>query len=226
METGVLLRRAASASWLVAGTLLAIASCASCTPSENQLFTPPKLVSVPVDGSAGGPTDAGKAWGDAGLVYFEAEDGGAAPRTRELDPDASFVWTETPPGKGTCDPGRFAGQFSCDFQGRGGLGRVQGSISFMLSSGVQLQTLDVTQAQLIGFGDGPSALWTSSLAGQLSCGSSAFSASCAAAPGSPWSPPKGKLQGTFDGEALTITGTITLTADSGAQCQGSWSVAR
>lgn len=217
-------RRAArfrGAAWL-------LLSAAACTPSQNQLFTPPQPVAVPSGGSSGTSIvmDAGPAASDTGVSVAELDGGGSAIVGPDGIPDASFVWTETLPGKGTCSGGRFAGRFDCKFAGTSTVGAIQGSINLTLGAASEAQTLMVSQAQIIGFGDGPTPLWSASLDGQLMCGSGAFDATTVAVLGSPWNPPKGKLQGTFDAKALTLSGTITLTADNGAQCQGTWSAAQ
>ncbi len=204
--------------------LMVACALTACTGSENQLFSTRNLPSEQ-------PTlvaqDAGH---DAARLPLDARapDSGGGFVTRsvnpDLDPDASFVWVQTSPGKGGCEAGTYTGGFSCDFGGAGLLGRVTGSISLTLGAGSSSHTLAVTTGQIIAFGDGRDALWQAPITGELACGTSDFTGMTAPPSALLWAGSQlgATLQGKFDPSALALKGQITLRTATQAECVSTW----
>jgi hypothetical protein len=210
--------------------LLALGSVtsAACTGSENQVFTRLKgPVQLPV---AGQGADAGPA-ADGGGEPLDGDDSGVVVVPLYRDPDAQFVWTETPLGHAdACEPGAYTGSFSCTFDEPGDHTMLLGSIDATLGSATASKTLEVDSGRIRGFVNGTAPAFSSALEGQVSCSDASFEAGSKSSVLLVLSNDGQldamtvdvKLTGDFDAEALVLEGDVLLTTSEGWKCTGSF----
>lgn len=200
----------------------------ACTGSENQLFMPAQLIDRPPPAEDSATPEPDAATRDAGGPA-SLEDASVLRLNPDLDPDATFVWLETQPGHaGACEPGVYTGSFECRISA---LNRLVGSIELTLGAGADSDKLDVSRGKLIGFAGGISELFAAPLEGELACTSAELTASITKTEAKPFAAfgddfgathVQGTLSGRFDAEALSIQGDVTVTAESGWQCVGTF----
>lgn len=190
-------------------------------PWQTQVDPPP-----PVDAG----TDA-KPAADGGPMQPPIRDGGPLLVNPGLDPDADFIWVQTQPGApGACEPGTYAGSFSCTFDTAGGFSRMIGSIELTLAPGNEAGRLDVSKGRMLGFSGEQTASFSATMQGELDCNGAEFTASTKNSISftlpSDWDGPTapmsidGTLDGNFDAEALTLEGDVLLTTSGGWKCTG------
>lgn len=209
--------RAASLLWII--DLLLISS--GCSGTRGTLFEPSEsALAVPTtgDGAGGGPGT-----GDAGR-----------PRADEaLDPHASFDWTQTLPGQGTCKPGTYSGTFGCTLVPDANIVTrflaPSGSVSLTLGPPNENQQLPVAHGELTG-------LYLASLQGALDCSSNEVQATSVDGraiqlPGLMGGGADGfvtfptfsaTLQGKLDRATLVIDGSFEMISDTGLSCTGTF----
>jgi hypothetical protein len=152
------------------------------------------------------------------------------PKETTYDPNVRFDWPESAPSTGTCLPGTYAGQFTCELNA-GGIfppGVVTGPVTFRLEQSSNGEFLEIQDGTLTGQTTGVT--FTSPLGGKLDCSTNTFHAD--ATNGTFGVPPfSGTFGGTLDGKldrpTQTLTGTWSLTATgSNVPCIGPWSAVR
>lgn len=218
------------------GAFALLAASSACTSSENQLFSQLSAAGSAGVGTAGtlgvGGVGAGGAGG--GPDEPDRDSGALALRNPSLDPDAAFVWTETQPGSGRCEPGTYAGRFECAFEGSGD--RIEGSLELTLESATADNELPIEDSRMIAFVGGASQAFTADLIGALACTDMKLAATTTAeqtfplptdladagffGPNFDTTSLSGTLEGDFDGDALEIKGEVTLRSDDAATCSG------
>ncbi len=199
---------------------------ASCTGSENQVFTPFQMSGH--GGTAGSAADASVAADSSSRMGDD--DAEILLLNVGLDPDAQFLWTETKPGHpGACEAGMYAGSFQCMFDLRGGFQHLIGSLEITLGAQANSPLLAITDSKVLAF-SGSSPAFSSSLDGELDCATAQFSSMTKSS--QPLGFPVGfedktasmSIDGTFDGqfdaEALTLQGDVALTTTDGWKCTG------
>jgi hypothetical protein len=199
------------------GVALALAGCAG---TERTLFARVE------DREVAAPPGAVDAGPDA------AEPGPGAAVMEALDPNATFAWTETLPGAGTCPPGTYTGSFRCTIAGPLPI-PLQGAITLALGATGEGQRLKIVEGSVVGIDTNGADLLSAELAGALDCSTEAFSATTVnghALPDIPIPPLQAfdtftaELEGTFHPGDLTITGTWTMTNQVGGTCEGTFRV--
>ena len=161
-----------------------------------------------------------------------------------LDEDATFQWTETPPGgSGTCEAGTFTGSFSCDIpsilssiQPQ----RVEGALAMTFDGDPgEAQVLQMKRGQLHAFDEATrNSFLVAPLEGMLNCSTRVMNAQLPATMsevipidrllawgllvlGQPIV--SGVMRGTYDPRHLTIEGDLTLMLES-VPCTGTFNV--
>jgi hypothetical protein len=151
----------------------------------------------------------------------DEEDAGIAAVDPGLDSKATFDWTETLPGKGTCKSGRYVGGFECTMTGLGGLPvSISGEIAFTLTGSPEEQNLTVEDGALSGL------FFSAGLSGNLDCRQDSFAGLSddgmlqAGGPGTftAW------LVGAFDDQSLGIEGSFSIVNDQNQTCAGTFGV--
>jgi hypothetical protein len=230
-----LLRLALLGGWPVLG----------CEPARDSLFDVARE-SQGVAGTASGQTPSSNPSAGSGATKLDAggvrdaDAGDAAvaidPR---LNPDASFVWTETPPGKGgACQPDTFAGNFSCELSNVLLSSHVEGFMTLTLDGSAESQRLTVTSSQLIAFADDGTTFLEAELNGQLDCSARALSGTVQPTMTEVlpltrqliWVTSTnpmvtGTIDGSFDPSMQTIKVDLTFGFDTGQECTTSFSIA-
>lgn len=210
-----------------------------CNGTEQQVFAPVPVVSVPRPKPPPTTTDSGAVhmMVDAGPPVMAPDaggddDAGKEPTDPDLDPTKTFVWTETLPGQGTCRSGVYAGSFDCDVSGDLGALPISlsGQIAFTLEGSSEIQTLTITDGSI----SEPPFLM-SGLSGALHCIPSRFEGTSvdghSVSIGDQNNPfvlsfPNfdASLQGQYDSQALVISGDFTMVSDTGYMCTGTFRV--
>ena len=150
------------------------------------------------------------------------------------DTSVRFDWPETSPMAGHCDPGTYAGNFSCDLSNGLGLFTISGPVTFTLAPSMSGEFLTITGGMLkmdtqLGGGDFPA---MASLSGQLDCDKNELDAKLDNGVGVSVVPFTGTMTGQLDRLTGTITGTWKLaegtdpTAPSLLSCTGTWSTSK
>jgi hypothetical protein len=230
-------------SWGYAGIwpgvlVLAVVAVTACEGTKHAIFEPLTKASV------GGPTkpatpDAGRAPPvDAGhgiqphRQHPDAmDDDAGASSDPDLDPNVTFVWTESLPGQGTCRAGVYAGSLDCQFPNPlGGLPfPLSGQIAFTLDGSTEEQHLSITEGSISG------ALFMSGMTGELDCIANHFQAAAvdgqSVTIGDQTNPfalafPtfNASLQGEYDNQALVIAGKFAMVNEAGDMCSGTFRV--
>jgi hypothetical protein len=205
----------------------------SCAGTESPIFestalkTPPDSLQPTVMPPPEGPVDAGRPPDDGPtlpvppLVQPDEDDAGIPSIDPGLDPKATFEWTETLPGKGTCKAGRYVGGFECTMTGLGGLPvSISGEIAFTLTGSPEEQSLTVEDGSLSGL------FFSAGLSGNLDCRQDNFAGLSddgmleAGGPGTftAW------LVGAYDDQSLGIEGSFSIVNDQNQSCRGSFGV--
>lgn len=133
----------------------------------------------------------------------------------ELDPDVTFEWTETLPGKGTCRAGLYIGKFSCipvgsDAGAADRIGPVSGQAVFTLRSGsAEEQVLTISSGTLFDDLFGVLYVPNVKLEGELKCADRHFEAT---AHGESWGLGMFSvaLSGSLDDQQLVIEGDLAV----------------
>lgn len=154
----------------------------------------------------------------------------------DLDPNAEFVWEETVPGQGACQPGRYVGTFTCNYVAMGGnpampLAIVTGPVAMTLEQSQSGEFLEITDGTLEGiaqliFG------FRAELQGTLDCATNTLDASALNGVygfGDPAIFPagmfEGTLSGTLDRSTVTISGDWQMSVmNNGGNCDGPWDI--
>lgn len=200
----------------------------ACGVTEGQVFEPPDAAPLVVPDA---PEDAG---GDADPAPSDAGSASSA-MLDAARPDASFEWTETLPGQGTCRAGRYVGSFSCAVTAGAVPVALEGQVSFTLRGSEETQVLEVTEGTLSDL----NGFFHAGFEGSLDCLTSVFSGDsvdghfyllpASQVPPGTVQPPffgfAASFVGSFDSQALVITGTWSLGTDVGGGCVwGVWGV--
>jgi hypothetical protein len=223
---------------LAALALAVLLSGVACEGTERAIFEPlPQVVVGPpkppaLDAGSGhhvSPPDAGR---PPVMSSDDAGEDDAGSLDPDLNPNVTFVWTETLPGKGTCRAGVYSGSFDCQFpDALAGLPiTVTGQIAFTLAGSPEKQSLSISDGSLTGSGG----LLTSGLSGTLDCIANHFQGAAldgqavSLDPNNPFALTfptfNASLQGNYDDQALVIAGTFTLVNDAGDMCSGTFRV--
>jgi hypothetical protein len=220
--------------------VFAVLGLLACEGTKEPVFAPLKVSVTEPPGPA--THDAGTVpMIDAGNhpvkpVHVEpVEEDAGDPPDPDLDPTVTFVWTETLPGQGTCHGGVYAGSFDCTVPDTDPLNplpfSLSGQIAFTLDGSAEEQHLSITD----GTGSISGPFLTSDVRGELDCIANHFSGAsvdgAAVSIGDMNNPfavvfPtfNASLQGTYDNQALVISGMFTLVNDRGATCIGTFRV--
>jgi hypothetical protein len=216
--------------------------CAACSPNGDQIFTIDSLafqaqagtVADAASGQSGNSANAGGSARNAGTTG-----GAAGSSSAHLDPNVTFDWTETAPGRGSCAGQTFVGNFTCVVSPVLFSPNVEGSLMLAFGGSLENQPLALTDGQLVAFDDSNAALLMAPLTGKLDCGSRIAMLELTPTMTDvlpltrqigwvlPMSQPMiaGTLHGNFDASALTINGDVALTfADTQTKCLGTFSV--
>jgi hypothetical protein len=226
------------------GALLLMA--AGCDPVREELFvvqtqaiagvSPAPVAGMPAMPRAGIGGSGGGA-GRAPITVTFAGEGGSDPR---LDPHATFQWTETIPGGGSCAQATFTGTFSCTIDGSFLLGPdvLDGALTLTLSGSSEAQALAATQSQLLAFDQSMKMVLVAPLTGGLNCSTQALALDVSPSTTEPLSIERqfawltlmpqpivtGTVKGALDRRTQEIQGDVTLQFEPGPQCIGTFSV--
>jgi hypothetical protein len=211
---------------------LAVLCSTACDGTKQPIFAPLKVnvagapgpaihdaaVGPVVDAGGSGHPSVKPPHHDAGMAD---EDAGGPPDPDDLDPNVTFVWTETQPGDGTCHAGVYTGSFDCEIPSDpttiGGLPvSLSGQIVFTLASSPEEQQLMITDGSISS-----GLLLTSGMQGKLYCSDNMFSAESvdgtALTVGDMNTPFffgsatfDAMLMGTYDNDTLVISGMFTM----------------
>lgn len=156
----------------------------------------------------------------------------SAPAAAALDPNIDFKWPESLPGKGTCQPGTYTGQFECDYTSPNefmpGELPLSGPVMLKLEKSANGEFLEIADGTLGGVAAGILGFHTN-LSGRLNCAELTFQAEAVDGefgvgdPPLPFGMVTGSLTGTLDTQTLTLSGEWTLMEDvQGGSCTGPW----
>jgi hypothetical protein len=227
--------------WLLPALLVG-----ACTPNDDQVFSVdnPALL-------AAGRTIAGAAAGKAGDFaragisgqVAGAAGGAAGSSSAHLDPNVTFDWTETAPGRGSCVGQTFIGQFTCEVSPvlLSLSPTVEGSLSLTFGGTLESQPLNVSAGQLSAFDDSGTgmAFLTAPVTGRLDCSTRIVTLDVTPtmtevlpiARQVVWILPMaqplvgGTLHGNFNASMQTINGDVSLAfADTQTKCLGTFAV--
>lgn len=191
--------------------------CAGCSGSGQRLFDRAESSLAP----ASEPQTAGQ---PAALPVAPTQ-----PPPPALDPDVTFEWDETLPGKGTCKAGTYSGKFTCEVQDPGPLELLtspRGNFSFTLGDSGEQQQLPIVTGSMEG------GVFRGSLQGGLDCASNALRATSSdgrALFGMLTDPNpvfeifssfRAQFDGVLQRETLVIEGVFSMTSESGRTCAG------
>jgi hypothetical protein len=171
--------------------------------------------------------DAGQSGADAGPVVSMQP---------ALDPNLSFDWQQTSPGRGQCQPGTYTGTFTCTYVAAGtdaatGI-EITGPVVITLTQSADGEFLEISNGELNGvaslvFG------FTVKLEGRLDCSTNALDATAFDGKYGFGDPSVltlgtggGTLSGTLDRTSSTLSGAwdlqITDGLGAGSYCDGPW----
>jgi hypothetical protein len=223
--------------WLLFGLL-----CAACSANGDQIFTIDSVAFQAQGGSvsAGGAGRSGNsAQGGASGQGGGALGVAAGSSSAHLNPNVTFGWTETSPGRGSCAGQTFVGNFTCTVSPVLFSPNVEGSLMLAFGGSLENQPLTLTDGQLVAFDDGNAQLLMAPLTGKLDCGSRIATLDLTPTMTDvlpltrqiawvlPMAQPMatGTLHGNFDASALTINGDVALAfADTQTKCLGKFIV--
>jgi hypothetical protein len=231
------------------GFAAALTLLAGCQPVRDEIFAVELPIPVGTSGTAGGSVGAGPTSGTGGAAGAAGR-ASAAGRGEpvdagiDIDEDATFIWTETPPGgNGTCEAGTFVGSFSCDipsFLSTIEVQRVEGSLLLTFDGDPgEAQVLVMHEGQLQAFDESTrSSFLTAPVTGMLSCSTRVMNADVQPTQSEvipierqvAWGLPlmaqttvSGVMRGNFDPRHLTIEGDLTLMLET-VPCTGTFNV--
>ena len=204
--------------------LLPLALGWGCSGSENLVFEPIGVgaVVVPDAAGSGGPSLDGM--------------GAATQPDPGLDPDVRFLWKQSLPGQGTCNPGSYRGRFACSLDSTI---PVEGSIEFVLDGVGEAPVLEIVEGSINGYSDEfapyvPSGggLFSAGLTGELDCAEDLFSAATVdgktlptgAFPIALMDSFVATLEGSYDPLSLVVEGDWELMTELGQECLGTFRV--
>ena len=233
-------------SWLAAAL-----GILSCQPVRDDIFavnaaTPPAAAGTGAVTPIQPRGAAGSAGMSGNLEAGRAAAGRPAPPDAGvmLDEDATFQWTETPPGgSGTCEPGTFTGSFSCDIPSILSTiqpQRAEGALAMTFDGDPgEAQVLLMKQGQLHAFDEATkNSFLVAPVDGKLNCTTRVMTAQLPATTSEvipidrllAWGLPllgqpsvSGVLRGTYDPRHLTIEGDLTLMLET-VPCTGTFNV--
>jgi hypothetical protein len=216
----------------------------ACNPNSDQLFS----VDSPALRAAGG-TVAGGAAGKAGDFaragssgqVAGAAGGAAGSSSTHLDPNVTFDWTETAPGRGSCVGQTFVGNFTCDVSPVVLSPTVEGSLILTFGGALESQPLSVSPGQLFAFDDSGNGMpfLTAPVTGRLDCSTRivtldvtpTMTAVLPIARQLVWILPmaqplvNGTLHGNFNASMQTINGDVALAfGETQTKCLGTFAV--
>jgi hypothetical protein len=204
-----------------------------CKGSEHvvlaPILKPPAQLSGGTDDSGSGGS-AGHDSGPAEPIDAEAMRDTAVPVIDsgidpDLNPDITFDWIETPPGRGMCGlETTFAGSFSCTLEDNP-LAPLAGQVSFYLvAKGEGLFDVIGHLADPLGIG---LPYFYIGVTGMLVCANE-YTFDASGAGGVAFGPPplgfSATLKGLYDPGAAEIVGDVFLTFDANQLCTGTFSV--
>lgn len=181
-------------------------------------------------GAGGAPDQAGGATGGSGPVSVSNVDASVP-----YDPSVQFDWPETMAQAGSCEPGTYTGQFTCELSFIPGLPptQVTGPVTFTLQPSANGEFLEIKNGRLDATANGTIAFGCD-LVGKLDCATRTFTAS--AQNGTYGTAPFGgtffgDMSGVLDGVTHTLSGQWALTAGTmampqAAPCKGPWSAVK
>jgi len=176
--------------------------------------------------SSGGSTQPAA----AGMGPGAAPPGDFAAQLPEPNPSIMFEWTQTRPGQGECQPGRYVGVFSCEYGAMPDVPGVlvTGPVEFVLERSQNGEFLEIADGQL----DGVAQLlfgFRSRLEGRLDCATNLLEARAVDGVwgfGDPSLLPAGTFEGTlmglYDRTRVALDGTWSLSAMDMVACEGPW----
>jgi len=200
---------------MIAGICLLTAALGACEPSRHVVFTS-------LSEAGGGAGESGSGAGASGSGAGGSSDSGVVERPAEepfLNPSVHFLWKETVPGAGGCQPGTYVGRFECR---QGNLFfPIEGNVNFRLAGSEEDQVLTIVDGKVSGFSSALTGeLMNGELTGTLDCVSDDFAA--ATQNGEVFGAPFAGLFPVLQGGgpfAGTMVGTIDT---SNAMISGSW----
>jgi hypothetical protein len=216
---------------MIAGICLLTAALGACEPSRHVVFT-----SLSEAGGGAGESGTGAGSGGSGSGGSSGS-GGVVERPAAdpfLNPSVHFLWKETVPGAGGCQPGTYVGRFECR-PGSGPLFPVEGNLRFTLAGSEETQLLTIEEGEVSGFSSMLTGeLLRGDLTGSLDCLSDVFDAQTEggevfAAPFSSLFPVLrgGAFAGTLDGAIDKATSNIrgTWKMSGSLTCTGDFEAA-
>ena len=225
--------------WLLPALLVG-----ACNPNDDQIFSVdnPALLAASgtIAGAAAGQAGDFARAGSSGQVAGAAG-GAAGSSSTHLDPNVTFDWTETAPGRGSCVGQTFIGQFKCDVSPVLLSPTVEGSLLLVFGGTLESQPLNVSPGQLSAFDDSGNgmAFLIAPVTGRLDCSTRiatldvtpTMTAVLPIARQVVWILPmaqpivSGTLHGNFNASMQTINGDISLAfADTQTKCLGTFTV--
>jgi hypothetical protein len=232
--------------------LMAAACCvtaAGCAPVRDELFVFQPIAGRDASMTMPAPPNAGKAAlpmsgpsgaaGSGTAAQPSAPTVGSSAPHPHLNPAITFDWTETIPGAGSCQAGKFTGNFSCDVDSILLPERFEGSITLVLKGSSEAQSLTIDAGQLLAFDENTKPVVSAThIVGTLNCVTQALSAdvlptksevmpaerqvawlNAAQQPST-----SGTLKGSLDPSAQTLQGDLQLLFDPSPTCTGTFSV--
>jgi hypothetical protein len=225
--------------WLLPALLLG-----ACKPNDDQLFSvdnpallaPGGTIAVAAAGKAGAFAQAGSSGQVAG-----AAGGAAGSSPTHLDPNVTFDWTETAPGRGSCVAQTFIGNFTCDVSPVLLSPTVEGSLLLTFGGTLESQPLNLSAGQLSAFDDSGNGMpfLTAPMTGRLECSTRIVTVDVTPtmtgvlpiARQVVWVLPMaqpvvgGTLHGNFNASVQTIEGDVSLAfAETQTKCLGMFAV--
>jgi hypothetical protein len=217
----------------------------ACNPNDDQIFTVdnPALTAgggTIAAGAAGKAGDFARAGSSSGQVAG-ATGGGAGSSSTHLDPNVTFDWTETAPGRGSCVAQTFIGNFTCDISPVVLSPTVEGSLLLTFGGTLESQPLNVNPGQLSAFDDSGNGMpfLTAPVTGRLDCSTRIVTLDVTQTMTEvlpiarqlvwilPMAQPmvNGTLHGNFNASMQTINGDVALAfADTQTKCLGTFAV--
>jgi hypothetical protein len=223
---------------------------AACAPVRDELFVfqpiagrdaPMAMPAPPSAGKAALPTSgpSGAAGSGTAAEQPRAPTVGSSTSDPHLNPAIVFDWTETIPGAGSCQAGKFTGNFSCAVDSILLPERFEGSITLVLKGSSEAQSLTIDAGQLLAFDENTKPVVSAThIVGTLNCVTQALSAdvlptksevmpaerqvawlNAAQQPNT-----SGTLKGSLDPSAQTLQGDLELLFEPAPTCTGTFSV--
>jgi hypothetical protein len=204
-------------------------SAAACTGSEHTVLRSVELPG-PSTGRAGGGAPPAVIRADEPDVVEPAAAGapavdpGPSQAPSALDPDVSFDWEQSLPGRGTCRAGVYVGTFQCVTDGLPVL--ITGQVTLGFSGSSETQLLSVTDGSV---GDLWGELFNAGVQGELDCVEQEFSGTTVggiAYDPLPFGPAAqgfdATMYGVYDDQELVVGGSWLLRYELGGRCTGTW----